>query len=132
MKHYQIKENYKKKCNAHLKNFLLFDMVVIFSYIYIYSENKCKKTHFLNEISSKNINFVNGLDLIDVYQFIHHKKIHSRIPLMILVLKYKCKISNFVMNIILLEIYFICSSISMFVGFLKKLIRFSLKLIKYT
>jgi hypothetical protein len=31
------------------------------------------------------------LDLIDVYQFIQHKKIHPKIPLMILVLKYVCK-----------------------------------------
>jgi len=48
---------------------------------------------------------------------IHHKKTHLRIPSTTLVLKYIFKIPNFVMGIILSQIYSICSKFSMFVGF---------------
>jgi hypothetical protein len=30
---------------------------------------KCKQTHFLSEMSSKNLNFKTFLNLIDVYQY---------------------------------------------------------------
>ncbi len=49
----------------------------------------------------------------------HHEIFHPIIPPTIQVLKYMCNFSNFAMNIILLQIYFICSTSSMFVGFLK-------------
>jgi hypothetical protein len=50
---------------------------------------------------------------------IHHKKIHPRIPSTTLVLKYLFKLSNFVMSIILSQIYSICSKSSMFIEFFK-------------
>jgi hypothetical protein len=50
---------------------------------------------------------------------IHHKKIHPRIPYTTLVLKYIIKFSNSMMGIILLQIYYIHSNFSMFVGFSK-------------
>jgi hypothetical protein len=50
---------------------------------------------------------------------IHHKKTHPRIPSTLLILKYIFKISNFVIGIILSQIYFIHSKSSMFVEVFK-------------
>jgi hypothetical protein len=46
---------------------------------------------------------------------IHQKKIQPKIPTTIFVLKYICKFSNFIIDIIMLQIYFICSIFPMFV-----------------
>jgi hypothetical protein len=50
---------------------------------------------------------------------IHPKKIQPKIPPTIFVLKYIRKFWNFVINIIMLQIYFICSKFSMFVKFFR-------------
>jgi len=63
---------------------------------------------------------------------IHHKIFHPRIPCTTLILKYIFKFSKSLMGIILSRIYSICSKFSMFVDLKNKLIRWSLKLIKYT
>jgi hypothetical protein len=57
------------------------------------------------------------LDFIYVYQYYSKKK--SKISLIILTSKYIYKISNFVTSIFLSQIYFIHSSFSMFVEFIK-------------
>jgi hypothetical protein len=52
-----------------------------------------KKTYFLNEISSKNLNVFKWSSILVVYiNNIHHEKIHPRIPLTTLVLKYICNV----------------------------------------
>jgi len=51
----------------------------------------------------------------------HHKKIHPRIPSTTLFFKYMFKFSNFVMGIILSQIYTIHSKFSMFFGVFKKI-----------
>jgi hypothetical protein len=57
-------------------------------------------------IFNQNLNFKMVVNFIYVYNIIHHhKKNQSKIPSTILILKYICKISNFVMNIILSQMY---------------------------
>jgi hypothetical protein len=65
----------------------------------------------------KNFNFF--LNLIDVYQYHTLKKIHPRITLTTLLLKYKFKFSNYVTCIIWSQTYFIHSNFSMFVEIFK-------------
>jgi hypothetical protein len=70
-----------------------------------------KQNFFSKKIKQKNLNLKIFLNFIYVYNIIHHKKKKKKkknqpkIPSTILVLKYICKISNFVMNIILSQIY---------------------------
>jgi hypothetical protein len=68
------------------------------------------------EFHKKTLNFKIFLDLIDVYQYHTPKKIHPIIPLTTLVFRCIFKFSNCVMDIILSQIYSICSKFSMFVG----------------
>lgn len=52
---------------------------------------------------------------------IDHKTFHQKIPPTTLVLKYVCNFSYFMMSIILSQIYFICWSSPMFIGFIFKI-----------
>jgi hypothetical protein len=61
-----------------------------------------------------------------VYQYhTPQKKLHPIVPSITLVLKYIFNFSNFVTNIILSWIYFVCSNSSMFVDFFKNFNRWS-------
>jgi hypothetical protein len=71
------------------------------------------------------------LDLMDLYQYMHHKKITQEFHIQLYFEVYM-QFLKIMTSTILSQIYFICSSFSMFVEFFKFLIRLSLKLIKYT
>jgi hypothetical protein len=71
------------------------------------------------------------LDLINVCQYHTSSKNSSNFFHNLSFEIYVCKISNFMIGIILSQIYSICPKFSMFVEFLKLLIRLNIKLIKY-
>jgi len=92
---------------------------------------KFKKHILWMDFQSKYLNFEMVLNFIYVYWYHSpQKKIQPRIQPLILVLKYKCKIFYFVMNVIWSQIYNIHSIFSIFVWFFKELTSLTLRLIK--
>ncbi len=87
-------------------------------YQYAFIVKECKKHTFLNEISSKNLNFLNGPRFNSCISISYTKKIHQRIPLATLVLKYirkffkLCDRYYFVTNILHIFKFFIICWIS--------------------
>jgi hypothetical protein len=121
MKHYQTKKIEKIMEHPTLKFLHLSYSSGFFKvrkYHYAFIAKNCKKklwTRFYPKTSNFKW-FFNWLMYINI---IPHKEIHPKIPPITSILKYICNFSNYVMGIILSQLYFIHSSFSMFVGFLK-------------
>ncbi len=116
-----MKEIWKIIAMPTIKSFYLsFGIGFFFKYIIYFSfiAEKNEKKHTFNKFSTKNFKLPNGPKFnCCISILVTIKKIHQKITLTTLVLKYVCNFSYSTTSIILLQIYFICWSSLIFVKF---------------